>query len=1142
MWNRTQQRGLRLFSQYPVSVSITTFVCLGLPFYLLALTGFDLTYPEANFVLQIQDATPLSPMALETRTGPEQAMRRQLQHHHHHHTQSRTPNGDASRSNHARKSKKTISRVILGAVSDPRLWQSLGAVFASIEKVDVVQVDPHQSPLAVLQQHREHHHHHHHDRAKQAAVYLPLPNHLLASIVDAGNPPSLLLRFLRNLNIEVGVERVDVVILRQFVGTSLCQSTILSSHHSLPEVIQRVMLNATNLYRLRGGIELAQNSASQDYPSDIRIHEWRLEDWLNVSKSKNERTFSLGVQGLVGKLGLDWEPQQVSRSTFLDMIQHDSVCNQNTELMPAFIRWLGSRSHTELRALPPLPHLRLDGLFARTNIVCITQIRNVAHTIDSFLESIDPVVDRILFMDTGSSDGTLALIRARMREPRWQNKLELRESDTVRGKMLTKPKKTVDKRRGLGKRGNPKKQTKDRLLVQIDTDLDLIQQRQQQHKDDPAVWHEGTTYWELLNWARECGATHVLCPDSDEYPTANWHRHSLLRHLVLSLAKKTALVVPLFHVWNGTDRWISTPPKPWPQSNRAPLAWRDDGVSHRGRGIHHIKRTPGQYHSVSLVGSRTLGSVHFKFASPTAIRVKTLWYRYMEYDAGSRSKALSSFYQAKIPRNLEKNHSLDTVHRREWYDYQQHSTNGGNTHHRHDDDAAAVDPTAWTERWTEPQSWAWRVQMILDWRTKWQRTKTPIPKALSPPNPAWIRRAAGLQPITPTTTTTTTHNRTPVPPITVSPTVVTRPHVSEFDAKCLRAWIEYKHKGHKGIPVGGALSQVVPVPAVWGGAPFLWAVAPDHTMVRWLRDHEIHVRAFSQHALTEGCLSNTAEIDKRPLVLDVGANSGYYGLSGMSLGCNAVFVEPQPYCGMLIETSLAANQWGRDRGSLVRVAAGNENRERGIEVWCNTACYGRVGAPGVSAAVNKFSIAPPSMRAWRPSRPIQDLVGSRNEIALLKIDVEGAEANVLRGARRLFQQRQVRAATIEVTPQFYREWKKEGTMRQEIYTEFAEIARHGYRIWAPRRIRDIKTDHGPGTTDTTTAKGTKARPGTGNARVYYQCLETDKDLRDYLLQTSFQQHDLFVYRCDNNTDNGAGGNGRAATDTAETMWIETIYV
>jgi hypothetical protein len=110
---------------------------------------------------------------------------------------------------------------------------------------------------------------------------------------------------------------------------------------------------------------------------------------------------------------------------------------------------------------------------------------------------------------------------------------------------------------------------------------------------------------------------------------------------------------------------------------------------------------------------------------------------------------------------------------------------------------------------------------------------------------------------------------------------------------------------------------------------------------------------------------------------------------------------------------------------------------------------------------------------------------------LLKVDVEGEEAKVLNGLRPLFARRSVRAATVEVSPQFYRQRKQDSKLRNQIYQEIAYIYDQGYHAWAP--IGDTQSRNN----------------GRGHR---YQRLRTKQQLADYLLRKPFAQHDLFLHQ------------------------------
>ena len=830
--------------------------------------------------------------------------------------------------------------------------------------------------------------------------------------------------------------RLDIVLLQEFLIKSVDRHcATLPTHHNKNErahfdarsapFMAALMRQARRMQQVRLGVEEAKKKYGGPTAPwlDIRLHTVSVEQLTWNAPKDSHRTRDTNPAANVQKIPVDrWMRQhlsvEIAKKRGSPKLGEDP-CATRLKSTGFFIDWLASRSLPQLQQIPPLPHLAAWREGKPHFLVGITQVLNVGHTLRGFVDNVLGVADRLLLLDTGSKDDTLEVVQQ------------------------------------LAADGG-------RVFVRNAASVDQLKSRADNGSGIIPVWDEGANYRRLLEWARKMGATHIMCTDTDEYVTATWHRHGLLRNLLLALPPGTALTTRLFHVYDGVDRWIARPAPGWQQVQRTAVGWSDDGKAHRGRARHHLQRVPPTYKQLAL-GRKTglLGMIHFKFASLMGMRVKMVWYRHMEYGSGSKSRALGSFYAAKKP--SIKGNTLGPVPKMAWY--------GQET------------VPDWASRWTDPETWQWRVDMVHAWRQSWaaKGKKGGIPRPLSLPK-WWPPQGAALP----------ASNTKPTTPVvaTAAATVAN----TSFDEQCRRHWTE---------STNAVMARLVPTRTAFG-ARFLWAIAPDGTIPKWLQQHEAHVQAFvgdrlrAYAAAGGGKPQHKQGAVARAVVLDIGANSGFYGLAGLSQGYRALFVEPQPYCSMLLQTSLAANGWNRGNRSLIlRAAAGDADRGDGITVWCDTPCYGRVGAPGVGApkgtkqTTKSTGAADAALAKFRGVRPMRRLASHpwfadpSTDIALLKIDVEGAEASVLRGLWPLFQRRAVYAATIEVTPQFYRQWKRESAMRQEIFREMRRIQQAGYEIH---------------------------RPGASGKYGSYTPMRGQQELEAYLLRGRFNQHDVFLYR------------------------------
>ncbi|HUN36328.1 MAG TPA: FkbM family methyltransferase [Trebonia sp.] len=158
------------------------------------------------------------------------------------------------------------------------------------------------------------------------------------------------------------------------------------------------------------------------------------------------------------------------------------------------------------------------------------------------------------------------------------------------------------------------------------------------------------------------------------------------------------------------------------------------------------------------------------------------------------------------------------------------------------------------------------------------------------------------------------------------------------------------------------------------------------------------------------------------LFIDVGANVGTYSIWAAELGAEVIAIEPAADTFSLLEENIALNGYSV---SAVRAAAGDH---------CGWARF----TSGLDAGNSLSSDGPAVTRLVT----IDSLIGSR-PVAGMKVDVEGFEIDVLRGAARALAEHRIGLIQIE--------WNRMSTVavgagRQPIAGLLAE---NGYRLYRP---------------------------------------------------------------------------------------------
>jgi len=160
------------------------------------------------------------------------------------------------------------------------------------------------------------------------------------------------------------------------------------------------------------------------------------------------------------------------------------------------------------------------------------------------------------------------------------------------------------------------------------------------------------------------------------------------------------------------------------------------------------------------------------------------------------------------------------------------------------------------------------------------------------------------------------------------------------------------------------------------------------------------------------------------LVLDVGANFGWYTLFSVALGCRVVNFEPVPMWRDVLRLGIALNGYGarvrvvpkvvsnfRGAATLAVPRPEAADLERGGKLL-----LGMTGVVGPAGLLKGYMNSHQAVRIQANSTRLDDeLTGSDANVCMLKADVEGYEPQVLLTAKRMLRMRRVRAVQLELT-------------------------------------------------------------------------------------------------------------------------------
>jgi FkbM family methyltransferase len=209
------------------------------------------------------------------------------------------------------------------------------------------------------------------------------------------------------------------------------------------------------------------------------------------------------------------------------------------------------------------------------------------------------------------------------------------------------------------------------------------------------------------------------------------------------------------------------------------------------------------------------------------------------------------------------------------------------------------------------------------------------------------------------------------------------------------------------------------------------AIAPVGSSSRLWADASVYIsaRAMYGNPLDWNEMQAWARvIGPGSLFVDVGANVGLYTIWALDRGAEVLAVEPDRRSLQRLEENLALNGY---RAEVAPVAVGEA--EGSLRMTDDLDQQNHLVLDPAATATGGAVV---------PVRTLDDLVGDRT-VDGLKVDVEGAELLVLRGATRLLSEQRIRLAQLE--------WNdaSQDLLGQDRRPVRDLLAEHGYELLRP---------------------------------------------------------------------------------------------
>ena len=206
-------------------------------------------------------------------------------------------------------------------------------------------------------------------------------------------------------------------------------------------------------------------------------------------------------------------------------------------------------------------------------------------------------------------------------------------------------------------------------------------------------------------------------------------------------------------------------------------------------------------------------------------------------------------------------------------------------------------------------------------------------------------------------------------------------------------------------------------------------------------------------------LRNGSSCTRSKLVLDIGANEGYFGLLSAFWGCRTILFEPQPGCQTPIHGAILINGLSHVAELVPRPVSKTRFL---MPVKQDHSCEGGfIGAGSTHrslkrrALVRKTTVEPHSTITRVPSVSLEEVLRPEEHVELIKVDVEGGELSVLEDLLPFIRRRLVQNIVVEMTPGW---WPRINATA--LLVEMEEFGMWAYTQNAPEtRVPALKLAH-----------------------------------------------------------------------------------